>query len=408
MLALINGVLFDGTGSAPVKSAAVLIEGNKIKAAGAGVEIPGGTKIIDLKGKTILPGFIDTHVHAGGTVELRPNWPTFGGAAFSVDYSDARESALRWGVTTLRSAGDYFPDIQEASRKIAEGKLRGPRLYYHGPQIQAHNGHPAGTIWRNDPETCAKAGRYVKTPEEARAAVREIAGYGINYIKTMMCELNIWDYPATVPRLSNEVIAAIVDEAHLHGKRVTIHCERPTDAYFAVSCGAESVEHIFTFGGSPTDVPEDMIPMMVKKGTFVAPTLTGTKAFELTKQEPKDVEYKRYAMVKKIVKDISDAGVRIVVGTDSGAPDVMFGRSAHQEMQNLVDAGVSPKNALLGATRYAAECLGTEKEFGTIEPGKYADVVVVDGDPLTDISATMNIALVIKDGSVMEDRMLSV
>lgn len=403
MLALINGVLIDGTENDPVQSAAVLIDGNRIKAAGAGIEIPDGSEILDMRGKTILPGLIDTHLHAGGTVEMGPGKPAFCGSAGSVDYSDARESALRWGITTWRSGGDYFPDIQETSEKVKTGKLRGPRIFYHGPQIQAVNGHPGSTVWKSDPETCAAAGRFPTTPDEVREIVRELAAAGIPYIKIMMCELDIWQFPRKTPRLSDEVVAACVDEAHKHGCRVTVHCECPRDAMVAVRAQADSAEHIFTAGGEPADVPEELIPLMVKQKTFVAPTLTFTKGTEAAFP----MAPPRFELLRKIIKDISDAGVRVVVGTDSGAPNVYFGKTAHLEMQEMVGLGISPKKALLGATRYAAECLGVEDELGTVEAGKLADITVVDGNPLEDISNTMNIAYVIKDGEIMAEHSLS-
>jgi len=403
MLALTNGVLIDGTENDPVKSATVLIEGNRIKAAGANVEIPEGSEVIDLKGKTILPGLIDTHLHAGGTVEMGPGKPAFCGSAGSVDYSDARESALKWGITTWRSGGDYFPDIQETSEKVKAGKLRGPRIFYHGPQIQAVNGHPGSTVWKGDPETCAAAGRFVTNPDEVRATVRELAAAGIPYIKIMMCELDIWQYPKKTPRLSDEIVSACVDEAHKLGCRVTVHCECPRDALVAVKAGTDSAEHIFTAGGEPAEVPDELIPLMVKQKTFVAPTLTYTRRLEKSfPQAPP-----RFETVRKIIKDMSDAGVRVVVGTDSGAPYIYFGETAHLEMQEMVALGISPKKALLGATRYAAECLGIEDELGTIEVGKLADITVVDGNPLDDISTTMNIAYVIKDGEIIAEHCLS-
>ncbi len=274
MLVLTNGTLIDGTGKAPVKNAAVVIEGNRIKDAGPGVSYPEEATKIDLKGLVILPGLIDCHVHCGGIVDLRPDRPAFVGREESCDYADVREWSITAGVTTTRSVGDCFPDIVQVRDEIAAGKLYGPRLFTTGPLFTAPGGHPATTIMAEvKKEVVARATRCLDSPRKAREEVNKLVDGGVDYIKAILASLNIFDYPKTFPMLSREVLEAIVDEAHKLGRRVVVHAEDPATALEAAEAGADSIEHICTTPAGP-EIPDNLVRLLLDRGVYVVPTLS--------------------------------------------------------------------------------------------------------------------------------------
>ena len=280
MLVLTNGLLIDGLGGEPVPKATVVVEGNRISACGPQVQYPESATVVDLKGRTILPGLIDTHIHAGGTVELKPGKPNFGGADFTNDFADARESCIHNGVTSFRSGGDFFPDIKLVRDKVAAGKLIGPRIFFHGPIFQPPNGHPAYTVWQADPIVLKYAARFVDDPAVAREEVKKLVAEGVDYIKVIVGCLDVWNYPRKVNKVTVPVLAALADETHKQGRRISVHCECPLDALDAVRVGADSIEHIINVGADPIDVPEELVQRIVSQGTFVVPTLTITGTYD--------------------------------------------------------------------------------------------------------------------------------
>ena len=179
MLAFTDAHLIDGTGSAPVVGATVLVDGKTIAAAGRDVSVPDDATVIDLKGKTLLPGLMDNHAHFGD----REDPPGLNNAKESFNYAPVRDATLASGMTTIRSCGDWLKDAIETRDMVEQGLLRGPRMICCGKQFGRRDAHPARTVWGNDPDTVENAGCYPETPEEARQCVRELAAAGVNYLK---------------------------------------------------------------------------------------------------------------------------------------------------------------------------------------------------------------------------------
>ncbi len=403
MLVLINGTLIDGTGREPVNKATVVIEGNRITDVGTNVKYPEKATVVDLKGLVIMPGLMDLHVHCGGIVNLKPGKPNFVDMEVSWKYADTRELSIANGVTTTRSTGDFFPDIVKVRDEIAAGKLYGPRFFVTGMQFQAPGGHPGHTIMGGDKYTLEHSIREVDDPKKARDEVKKLIEGGVDFIKTQLSSMDIWNYPRKVPKLRLDVLDAIVDEAHKHNHRVISHAESTQDAFDAVKSGADSIEHTLMIGAEPTEILDGTIEMMLKQGTYIVPTFAITATY--------DGRYPgvplRLEILKKNIKRFYDAGVNIATGTDAGAPDVQFGEATHLEMKLMVEAGMSPMDTIVSTTKKAAENLGKGKELGTIEKGKLADIIVVDGNPVKNITDAKNIRLVMKDGKIMLDKLLA-
>ena len=399
MLILTNGRLIDGNGKKPVDKATITIKGNLIDDVGTQVSYPKNETVIDLKGLVVMPGLMDLHYHCGCVVEPKPD-KFFVGMAESDNYVDAREWSIENGVTSIRSAGDFFPDIVKVRDMIASGHLKGPRFFVAGPHFTAPGGHPAYTIMQGNPHIIKHAIRQVDNPKVAREEVKKLADGGVDFIKVLLQTSNVWDYPKPVPKLSVNVLDALVDEIHKYGRRAMVHAETPDDAFDAVKAGADCIEHIIAVGAHSVKMPEGLVQMMCEKRTYVVPTFACTEIYDKDPKLPK-----RLDDAKKVFKQLYDAGVNIACGTDAGAPGVHFGRAAHREMEIMVDMGMTPMDAIVSATKKSAETLGKGDELGTIEKGKLADMIVISGDPLKNMADTRNIKLVIKDGRIMFDKL---
>jgi imidazolonepropionase-like amidohydrolase len=399
MYVLGNARLIDGTGRKPVENANITIDRDRVMDIVIGPAPAGSVPVIDVQGLTVMPGLIDLHVHCGGIVRLKPGEPNFVDMKVSDSYAEARHHSIANGVTTLRSCGDFFPDIVTVRDEIAAGRLEGPRLFVTGSQFTAPGGHPAYTIMSGDKYILDNAMCLVEDPKVARRYVRELVDGGVDFIKVQLSSLDAWNYPRKVPKLSVDVLRAIVDETHRCGSTAIVHCETPDDALDAVMAGAESIEHLIAVGADSSEIPDGLIDLMLKNGTYVVPTLEITRVY--TDQSPGP---RRYLELRDHIGAMHRAGVKIVAGTDAGAPDIQFGEALHEEMGRLVDSGMTPMEAIVASTGSAAACLGREADLGIIASGMFADLVAVSGDPLADIGDTKNVELVIKDGRVMVDK----
>ena len=205
------------------------------------------------------------------------------------------------------------------------------------------------------------------------------------------------DITHKVPRLSLDVLEALADEAHQHNLRLMVHTGSPKETMDAIKAGADSIEHGILPGGDSTEFEDDLVKMMLDKGTFFVPTLAIAWA-------NKDAYPDLFAGLKTTLRKLHDAGVNMAAGTDSGTPGVVIGKGLHKELELMVEAGISPMEAITAGTRNAADNLGKANELGTIEPRKLADIIAVSGDPLKDIRDTRGIKLVIKDGKILVNR----
>lgn len=427
-IVILGGRLIDGTGSDPVSDAVIIIEDNKIKAVSrkGDIKYPAEAKVIRTEGKTIIPGLIDVHVHVGGSP---------GGCVSSAEFTPDQFQKnllgyLLCGVTTIRSVGDDTGMILKFREQERKGRLTSPRIFAVGPCFTAPGGHPT-EIFKAFPPLLEAATRQVSGPDSARQLVRELVPLGVDAIKAVYDSTSLG-----LPKLSSPCLEAIIDEAHRHSLKVLVHIAELTDARDAVLAGADGLEHMVCKGEI---LPADDLPeIMAEKGVFWAPTLSVFEAgFRFSTEpeivadpwlrrsvsklvlesitaegsrvkraaaEPERVErYKKaLGLAKRNVKDCADAGVKIALGTDAGNSLVFHGPAVHRELRLLVDAGLTPMQALVAGTNTASQYLGIEDSLGTVETGKLADVVVIEGNPLKDISCTKNITVVIKNGRILD------
>jgi imidazolonepropionase-like amidohydrolase len=421
MLAFVNANLIDGTGSAPVAGTTVLVDGERIATVdtavgatvgapvGAGASapaVPAGATVIDLKGKTLLPGLIDSHSHLGG----RDYPPGLDNAKNSFDYAPMRDYALASGVTTIRSCGDFLHDTVGTRDKINGGALRGPRLICSGKSFQRKDAHPSRTIWGNDPETCENAGAYPGTPEQARELVRELVAAGVDYIKIIVADSFLFIYPERIEPLADDVMEAIIDEAHKLGKWVMCHIDSAPDAIKLIGYGADEINHLISMGIAelPDEADYDrLFELMVAKGTWFVPTITVVRTYNhivLEKGAPATIDEYFIPHYKRAY----EAGLRMGCGCDSGAPAVLWGSSLHAELKEYVyNLGMSPLEAIKCATQNNAIILGIDDKVGTIKEGMLADLLIVDGDPSKRIDDLDAVSMVFREGSIVVDNMLA-
>jgi len=406
MLVLVNGNLIDGTGREPAEKTTIVVEGNRITNVGPEISYPEGVSVVDIRGLTIMPGLIDCHLHLGGFIIDKPG-RAIGQVSFFVlvpfvwdyfrNYAQRRKLAIENGVTTIRSAGDLYPHIIQLRDKIESGRLTGPRIFAPGPIFTAPGGHPAGTIYKRNRYVVERATRQVSDTNNARDEVKKLAEGGVDCIKAVYSKIDFMDLTHDIPQLELHVLEAIVDEAHAHNLRVMVHTGSTDETKDAVSLGADSIEHGILPVGDPAEFPDDIIRMMLDRGTYFVPTLAIAWAY-------KNIYPNVPSNLKKILKKLHSAGIKIALGTDSGAPGVVIGKAVHKELELMVEAGLSPMQAIMAGTKNAAENLGRESDLGTIEKGKLADMLVVSGNPLEEITNTRDINMVIKDGKIVVSR----
>jgi imidazolonepropionase-like amidohydrolase len=394
-LLLNGGRLIDGTGHTPVSDVQILIKGNRIERIGqqGSFEIPAGAKRIDTRGKTLLPGFVDLHFHIADDISMVPLF-------------------IANGVTSARDPGAWMELFDPVKQWQKQHGIPAPRLFLCGPHLDGPNpAYPTDSI-------------VILSPEEARLAVRRQVAQGSTAIKVYF-------------RLPLESIRATADEAHRLRIPVTAHLE-VVDVRDAVEAGIDGVEHITSLGLAlipPMEAEKyrqqvladndarsegryrmwasidphskkaaDLARLLAERRIFVDPNLA---VFErrLDADDPhSETKVRATKNMKEYVGVLHHAGVPIVVGSHSNAPYAQRGFAFHREMETLVEAGLTPMETLVAATKTGAEFLQRESELGTVEEGKLADILVLDEDPLRDISHSRSISTVIAHGKVIDPK----
>jgi len=398
--------LIDGTGAAPVTNGVVVVRGDRIVAAGpaSSVTVPAGARTIDLGDATLLPGFIDMHTHvvgralgdpAGADAAVR-DFPAFG-AIVGVEHA---RKTLMAGFTTIRNLGANNFDDLALRRAIDGGFVPGPRMQAAAHGIGITGGHCDENSYRPGLADGDHRTGQADSPEEARKAVRYQTKYGADVIK-ICATAGVLSEGTGVgqPQLTFEEISAVVDEATRQGRKVAAHAHGTEGIKVATRAGVSSIDH-------GTFLDDEGARLMKEKGTWLVPTLM---AGEYAKRAADQGVLSPAMAVKARAAHAGGArriglalkhGVPIAFGTDAGVGP--HGENA-QEFKLLVDAGMTPMQALVAATSSAAKLLGWDANVGTLAAGKWADIVAVPGDPLRDITATERVSFVMKGGRVYRE-----
>jgi imidazolonepropionase-like amidohydrolase len=373
---LTNARLFAGTGTTARDAAAVLVEDGRIARVGAASDaVPDGARALDLGGRTLLPGLIDAHSHIKAhplapDPGAEPVWP--GTASHFV--AAGLRAMLRMGFTTVRDVGSYDDQVVEARQAMRYGAFRGPRLLTCGRIVSATS--PGGRFF---------SGMYREADgaDEVRKAVREQLRRGADFIKVMTTGARSVELEDPDPaQLTREEMAALVEEAHRLGYRTAAHAEGMPGTELAIELGIDTIEHGMYLHERP-----ELLDRMAAAGQVLVPTLScfygvaGTDGAPAETWSPLLVELAEYNLEQadRTLEAARAAGVRIALGYDWEP----LGENAI-ELVRMVHHGLTAGEALVAATATAAGALGLDAHLGTVEAGKLADLVVVDGDPLAD------------------------
>ena len=375
--AFTGAALIDGTDHAPVPNATIVVRDGRIVAAGpaSSTTIPAGAQRVALTGKTVIPGIINAHGHVNSPHDL--------------------ETYAAYGVTTVFSLGGEPESVFAARASQNTPRLDRARVFLAGKVLTP------------------------TSPDDAKAQVAEVAAQKVYIVK-----IRVDDNLGTVPKMSPEIYRAVIDEAHKRGMRVATHLFYLADAKSLLDAGSDFVAHSIR----DADVDADVIAKLKARTVCVSPTLmreVSTFVYESTPPFFSDSLFLTHAnrdwmanlekpaaqqamrasasaqrykvaleVAKRNLKKLSDAGVPIAMGTDTGPTGRFQGYFELMELEQMASAGLTPRQVLTAATRDAARCMKLDRDLGTIEPGKWADFVVLNADPLSNISNVRRIALV--------------
>jgi imidazolonepropionase-like amidohydrolase len=380
----------------------IVVERNKISAVEAGyIPASAGATVIDLKTKTITPGWIDMHVHLEH--ETNPNRYmetfTYNPADYAFQSVAFAETTLMTGFTTVRDLGGTGVNIS-LRNAINKGLIKGPRIFTAGRSIATTGGHadPTNGFRKDLMGDPGPADAVANGPDECRKAVRQRYKEGSDLIKiTATGGVISVAKSASNPQFTEEEIKAIVEMAKDYGFKVAVHAHGAEGMKRAIRAGVNSIEH-------GTYMDDEAIALFKQYGTWYVPTLTAAAAVADSAKKPGYypdlVTPKALEIGPRIRATFAKAyqqGVKIAFGTDAGV--YKHGKN-WLEFVKMIDAGMKPMDAIKSATINAADLLGEKDKLGTIEPGKLADIVAVDGDPLIDSAAFGKVVFVMKDGIV--------
>ena len=412
--AIVGATLIDGSGAPPVEDSIVVVRGDLVLAAGprADVPVPEDAAVIDAAGRFLIPGLIDLHNHYGGGREGLER-------LFALQ--------LEFGVTTARSLGADGPENMAVIADAKAGRIPAPRLYTAGAGFSHPRGMPPGDVIQRP-----------TTVDEARRMVRDLAAADVDLIKmwvddTLDGRLE-WTFDwnngkAPIPKISPEIRAALVQEAARHGLPAVAHIYDEEDVRQLNAVGVRDFVH--TVRDAPVDAEfvrwakrqtlsfapalgkaQDSWFMAERPEVLDDPSLLrawGRERIDRMKApetrasmlaNPQDAQLRTvYGRMQRFTKQMQDAGVTVALGSDAGAGNVPFGWGTHHELELLVEAGLTPLQAIVAGTSNAARVLeGDDPPFGTIAPGKAADLVLLSGDPSVDIRNSRSIKRVMQAG----------
>jgi imidazolonepropionase-like amidohydrolase len=393
--------LFDSVSGSLTEGGVIVVQGDKIQAVGAAAPLPPDAQVIELGDATLLPGFIDAHVHL--SQEAGPNWYLdfyHGALRFPAEQAlygaHYAKLTLEAGFTTVRDVGSSDYVSLGLRNAIAAGVIPGPRMLVSNYAIGATGGHADQDPY--PPERIAPAGPLkgvCNGPEECREAVRYQLKFGADVIKFMPSGgvLSLSD-PVDNPQLTQEEMNAIVTEAHNWGRKVAAHCHGDRAAKMAIAAGVDSIEH-------GTFLQDDTLLEMKKKHVYLVATLfAGAWIGERLDKFPAAIAAKARAasaQSQTMFQHAVKLGTPIALGTDAAVEP--HGLNA-REFSLMAQNGLPPAQALMAGTAHGADLLGVADKVGTLSAGKLADIVAVAGNPLTDLKTTEHPLLVMKEGVI--------
>jgi imidazolonepropionase-like amidohydrolase len=416
IIAIVGGTLIDGTGRDPVPNSNVMIEDGRVTKVGSArsINVPRGAAVLDATGSTVIPGIIDCHVHSTyRSRDLRrhlQNPPSYNILAST----EILRETLECGVMTVREMGGADVGFRKA---VDEGIIAGPRMAVSIVMMSQSGGHgdtwvPAG--FRLPKRTWLPSG-VADGVDEVRKLTRELLMAGADFIKvcatggiTSLTD----DYDE--PQMTVEEIGAAVKEAAARNKRVAAHAEGIAGIKNALAAGVYSIEHGWF-------MDEECVETMLREGTWWVPTLALVSRSrerrrvdaqwseaQLSDEARKDEEiYQAQLKQVPLWKDAVERGIKVAMGTDQ-SHRLLVGENLC-ELGFMVEwLGMSPMDVLVASTSRAAQCLEREEDLGTLEPGKIADALVIDGDPLDDITILeerSRLRLIMKEGAIVKNRL---
>lgn len=415
-LAIRGRRLIDGINDSPVPDPVILIEGSRIKSVGTfkNTIIPEGAHIIDGRECTLMPGMIDLHVHVAAfncltfqnyrvaTFEVSPQLQMF----YCLYHA---QLCFEMGFTTLRDMGrgtphgGYTAELCALRDAINAGIVPGPRMIVSGRTMITGSHFDLLTLPR---AAKREPGFTADGPWELRRLAREHLRTGCDVIKTCVSGGMAARSDHDVRNMTQEELDAVVDEAHAFNKPVAVHCFTPDGQRMCVKAGVDTIEHmVFT--------DDDAIARIRDSGRYVVPTLLHRSDIAIERRREHGAAEGLVSKMKEIQSacyetfhSMHAAGVKIAMGTDTTV-DPEMGENA-RELELYVNLGMSAMDAIKTTTRNAAEALGMPGDLGTLEPGKLADVIAVDGDPSRDIRVLQDreqIKLVMKEGEIYVDKL---
>ncbi len=430
-LAIRGGTLIDGTGKAVQSGITIVIQAGKIEAVGSDAKVPTGIHVIDATGKFIIPGLIDARVDLGPSPGNRVDRAE----VFIEQRLQSLQALLAAGVTTVRLIQGDFDEQKIYWRWRADDLLLSPRLILAGPVFTAPDGHPTELYSVAATNARRRETREIANADEAREKSRELAHTGLNVFEAVYDK---GPENSPYPRLDKDALEALIQEAHGHDLKFFCEVGRNEEADTVESLGVDAIEGVWDEAISDT-----VLAAMAKKRIYFVPALTEQGDLINLIEEPALKAYLSETIVQRTVSDILmrglgapggavgytrnqlnktpslvelfkkqqqraadnvqralKLGVPIGVGTGAGNLLLFPGASVHRELELLVKAGLSPTDAIVAATRNTAESLGRGSEVGTIEPGKFGDLVILSADPTVDIKNTQKIEYVVTEGKL--------
>ena len=414
-LAVAGGRVLDGYGGPPIENGVILIAGERIAAVGpaSAVAIPNGVRVIDANGMTVMPGLIDMHVHLQilGHGDYKRWNDLYGTRTADLVMPIAAQQLLSAGVTTARDLGAPLEDIMSVKRRIERNEIPGPRMFVSGPFIQhaPYEEYERPFRWG------------VTGAEDAKTKVQRLIAGGVDVIKLIDQD-----------QMTDAEIAAVVQTAHAAGKPVVAHAHRMEEIRRGLRFGVDNFEH--TGLGTAPGYPEEILQDLRERNTslYWTPTISPLYTMYQTGQffperldDPAWREGMPPAMATEIrrsldaiphlpyyalfpsripllphkFRQLRETGVRLLIGTDAGIPANFHNDATWREMVKWAELGVPPMEIIQAATLWPARALRAEDRVGVLAPGRYADIIAVRGDPLTDMTVMRDVRIVIKGGS---------